>query len=564
MAGSLVAYDASSDSDTEELQSPLTAKAMMAMTSRINASPALQSKGFVNHIVPVDPSAKQLTYNPRYEDLYAPEAGPINPFRTPGSLIKKNTLAGFAELAHISDYHFEAERRTFHTFGFAHDPTEDADPKRLIGTVATKQIQLEDEADPKIGSGGDKASASSIRKKQKRLRNDEAGDIEGFQGPWAPLAGERRNVKPTPEEQEELNAILAKRHKHSNKQTDEAAADEKSTLHIDEPLDYQGRSFLVAPTHVDGEKLRSPEKCFLPKKLLHQWAGHTKGTACVKLFPDSGHLLLSAGMDSKVKLWRFYDDRALVRSYAGHKQAVRDVDFSYDGTSFLSTAYDRYVKLWDTETGQVRERFTCRKVAYCVKFKPDSQDLFLAGTSDKKIICWDARSNSIVQEYDRHLGAVNTITFIEDGQKFVTTSDDKSVRVWEWDIPVDVKYIADPAMHSMPAVTLSPNRKWLACQSMDNKIVIFSALNRLKMNRKKEFKGHMVAGYACGLDFSPDHAYLVSGDADGNMALFDWKSTRMLQKVKAHDAVCISTLWHPMDTSKVITAGWDGAIKLWD
>lgn len=117
---------------------------------------------------------------------------------------------------------------------------------------------------------------------------------------------------------------------------------------------------------------------------------------------------------------------------------------------------------------------------------------------------WDIRSGDIVQEYDRHLGAVNTITFVDENRRFVTTSDDKSMRIWEWDIPVDVKYIADPTMHSMPSVTLAPNGKWLACQSLDNKIVIFSALNRFKMNRKKTFTGHMVSGYACSLDFSPD------------------------------------------------------------
>lgn len=179
-------------------------------------------------------------------------------------------------------------------------------------------------------------------------------------------------------------------------------------------------------------------------------------------------------------------------------------------------------------------------------------------------IQWDTRSGEIVQEYDRHLGAVNSITFVDENRRFVTTSDDKSMRIWEWDIPVDVKYIADPTMHSMPAVTLSPNKKWLACQSLDNKICIFSALNRFKMNRKKTFTGHMVSGYACSLDFSPDMSYLVSGDGDGKVYIWDWKTTKLYKKWQAHEGVCISTLWHPHEPSKLITAGWDGAIKYWD
>ena len=52
---------------------------------------------------------------------------------------------------------------------------------------------------------------------------------------------------------------------------------------------------------------------------------------------------------------------------------------------------------------------------------------------------FDINSGDVVQEYDRHLGAVNTITFVDNNTKFVSTSDDKSLRVWEWDIPVDFK-----------------------------------------------------------------------------------------------------------------------------
>lgn len=56
-----------------------------------------------------------------------------------------------------------------------------------------------------------------------------------------------------------------------------------------------------------------------------------------------------------------------------------------------------------------------------------------------------------------HLGPVNTITFVDDNRRFVTTSDDKSIRAWDFDVPVNIKSIAEPDMHSIPAITLHPN-----------------------------------------------------------------------------------------------------------
>ena len=37
--------------------------------------------------------------------------------------------------------------------------------------------------------------------------------------------------------------------------------------------------------------------------------------------------------------------------FTGHSKAVRDICFNNDGTKFLSCGYDRWIKLWDTETG---------------------------------------------------------------------------------------------------------------------------------------------------------------------------------------------------------------------
>ena len=59
-------------------------------------------------------------------------------------------------------------------------------------------------------------------------------------------------------------------------------------------------------------------------------------------------------------------------------------------------------------------------------------------------------------------------------------------------------------------------------------------------------------------------SYLISGDADGKLFVWDWKTQKLYSKFQAHDAVCSSALWHPHETSKVATAGWDGLIKFWD
>ncbi|CAN1320942.1 Pre-mRNA-processing factor 17 [Linum perenne] len=254
-----------------------------------------------------------------------------------------------------------------------------------------------------------------------------------------------------------------------------------------------------------------------------------------------------------------------MRTYMGHSKAVRDICFTNDGTKFLSAGYDKNIKYWDTETGQVISTFSTGKLPYVVKLNPDEdkQNILLAGMSDKKIVQWDMNSGQITQEYDQHLGAVNTITFVDNNRRFVTSSDDKSLRVWEFGIPVVIKYISEPHMHSMPSISVHPNSNWLAAQSLDNQILIYSTRERFQLNKKKRFAGHIVSGYACQVNFSPDGRFVMSGDGEGRCWFWDWKSCKVFRTLKCHDKVCIGAEWHPLETSKVATCGWDGLIKYW-
>ena len=73
-------------------------------------------------------------------------------------------------------------------------------------------------------------------------------------------------------------------------------------------------------------------------------------------------------MDSKIKLWEVYGARRLLRTFSGHSQAIRDIQFNHDGTQFLSCSYDKSLRLWDTETGECLRKFNTRKMVYAMKW----------------------------------------------------------------------------------------------------------------------------------------------------------------------------------------------------
>jgi pre-mRNA-processing factor 17 len=90
-----------------------------------------------------------------------------------------------------------------------------------------------------------------------------------------------------------------------------------STLHIKDPYDYQGRSFLHIPQDV-GVNLRSehaPQRCFIPKQCLHIYKGHSKAIQKIHYFPVSAHLFLTCSMDCKVKVNLIYKKNDLMKQH---------------------------------------------------------------------------------------------------------------------------------------------------------------------------------------------------------------------------------------------------------
>lgn len=133
--------------------------------------------------------------------------------------------------------------------------------------------------------------------------------------------------------------------------------------------------------------------------------------------------------------------------------------------------------------------------------------------------------------------------------------------------PPPTVLIVDPTMAAIPAIAVHPDGESFVGQSMDNQLVTYFCGERgVSQNRKKTFKGHVVSGFACQPCFSADGRSVASGDAEGGLWMWDWKSGKLLKKMsKVHEGgPSIAVAWHPLWPSVVATAGWDNMIKLWD
>ena len=388
------------------------------------------------------PTDTTLSYNVSYSDLSSEEQGPKNPFKsTAGNALKrKNVLTGHAQETVISEATFSKNLRTFSSLGFAADPGANG---AYVGDLASAQKHGGKDI---VQIGYSKSQSKELRRKRQRVGDASIVDGEGsYKGPFRGWSGddgafedaaassgdELASGEEWLEDPSQGQAPLGPRDGDAEPfATDyqDTAAAASVDYHESERYDYLGRTILHVPQDLDVDLKKEPgaQTNYIPKKLIHTWKAGSKAVNQLRYYPRSGHLIAAASADGKVRLYDAYHSRSILRTYSGDAKSVGDIDFSPSGTSFLSASFSRNIRLWDTESGKSISTFSTGKIPHCVRFNPfpEHSHSFVAGMSDNKIVQFDTRSRDRTQEYDHHLGPVNTIVFTPNNQ-IVSTSDDR-------------------------------------------------------------------------------------------------------------------------------------------
>jgi pre-mRNA-processing factor 17 len=266
------------------------------------------------------PTATELTVNVPYDDMNRPVLGPTNPF-SERRLATQNVINGHVENQAISEMDFRTQHRTFETYGYARDPSLGGSNlagqtgQGLMGTGYVGNLAVAAELNgASIFDSVKKEYRPNKDAKKKREKKGKLDEIEGpdaYKGPWAGYEDDKVGVPSglSGEQQEEVQTILQpskSTNKFSTRNIAKETGSETTTFHGASEFDYLGRTYMAAPQDIDinlmGES--GSQECFIPKKLLHTWDGHAKGVSSIRFFPKTAHLLLSGGMDNKVKVMK--------------------------------------------------------------------------------------------------------------------------------------------------------------------------------------------------------------------------------------------------------------------
>ena len=199
--------------------------------------------------------------------------------------------------------------------------------------------------------------------------------------------------------------------------------------------------------------------------------GHTDGVMNVSLSPD-GKYIVTASKDGTLRLWES-SSGCCVRILEGHAEIVCSVSFSPNGEDVVSTSLDKTVRIWECSSGRcvaIWEGYT--DTVWSASFSPDGKYIIIAFKNEISIRLWNSFSdecNSLVG----HDFGVSSIGFSLDEKYMVSTSWDKTARIWEYSSGRCVR-ILEGHKDAVLSASFSPDGKYVVTASKDETLRLWA------------------------------------------------------------------------------------------
>ncbi|AKJ06638.1 WD40 repeat protein [Archangium gephyra] len=252
-------------------------------------------------------------------------------------------------------------------------------------------------------------------------------------------------------------------------------------------------------------------------------------------FSPEGERLVTASADGTVRVWRVLDGQQLLAPLQ-HEDDVRSAAFSQEGERILTVSTDGTVREWRAADGVPLRVWKLSRDGRMTLGYPD-------GSGAIHVPRGSGRS-------------LSSAALSPDGELLVTTSWDKTPRVWR---ARDGKPLFTLQGHSgtVQSARFSRDGRFLVTASSDGTVRMWRAEDGVQVLL---LEGH--EGPVQSAAFSLDGQSIVTASMDGTARVWRLEDGKELLVLEGHEGPVQSASFS-QDGSLIVTASWDGTARVW-
>lgn len=337
-------------------------------------------------------------------------------------------------------------------------------------------------------------------------------------------------------------------------------------------------------------------------KVVRTFAYHRNWVTDVAFSPD-GQFIVTAGRDRELAFWNLKNPKPLA-IWKGHAGMVSSVSFAANGESVLSSSWDGTLRQWSTGLpgnpelgGQLMMVVRGGSIQVTsAAWSADGRRLAI-GYPDGTAYVWDVSNGSVVQtlragwtavralawsssgalamgmddgtvllwtlegtlrrkSLTGHTGQILSVAFSSDGQRLATASLDRTVQIWNTQIPELVRSL--PFKAEPGALTFSPDGRGVIVGTESGELGWYN-VETGTADKPFVAKGAAVRH----LSLAKSGRQLVAGLASGGIALFNLEDRKQLQTYLGHSGPVNAVSLSP-DGRRMVSIGRDLTLRWWD